>query len=214
MSNTLERSFFARDSDEVAPGLLGTILNVGSLTGRIVETEAYGGAEDSASHAWRGETLRNSTMFGPPGHLYVYFTYGMHFCANVVTGSQGDPQAVLIRAIEPLNGWKVLRERRPKAHTDFDLTNGPGKLCAAFGINREHNGRDLTEKQSDITLSSDPSPSGIPSHPDSIRTGPRIGISRAVDLPWRFWLDGNLFVSKHNYSAKQQRHDKVSPRKK
>jgi DNA-3-methyladenine glycosylase len=185
------RSFFAQDSQVVAPLLLGAILEVGELSGRIVETEAYGGSDDAASHAFRGETPRNSVMFGPPGHLYVYFTYGMHYCANVVTGAAGDGQAVLIRAIEPLSGLETMRARRVKANKDRDLTNGPAKLCVAFGINAEHNGCDLMDRTSSIVLGRSRKPLGDA----EISTGPRIGITKEVERPWRFWLTGNSYVS-------------------
>jgi DNA-3-methyladenine glycosylase len=174
------RAFFARPSEVVAPELLGLVLQVGDLSGRITEVEAYGGADDAASHAFRGLTARNEVMFGPAGHLYVYFTYGMHHCANVVTGrSTGDGQAVLLRAVTPLRGLDEMRARRPKARTDKQLADGPGKLCAAFGLDRVSNGVDLCR-----------GPIGIWSDgfaPAVVMVTPRIGISKEVDRPWR-WL--------------------------
>jgi DNA-3-methyladenine glycosylase len=184
------RSFFAQSSDVVAPALLGAVLRRGTLSGRIVETEAYGGSDDAASHAYRGQTPRNTVMFGAPGHLYVYFTYGMHFCANVVTGRVGDGQAVLIRALEPLTGLPEMQQRRPKAKTTRALTNGPAKLCAAFGLDRSSDGIDLLNGSGDLVIDKPVVPNDI-----VIETGPRIGISKEIDRPWRFWISGNPFVS-------------------
>jgi DNA-3-methyladenine glycosylase len=173
------RAFFARHSSVVAPDLLGKVLVVGSCRGRITEVEAYGGSDDGASHAARGQTPRNTVMFGSAGVLYVYFTYGMHHCANIVTGPVGDAQAVLLRGVEPLEGLDQMRLRRPKARSDRDLANGPGKLCAAFDIDLRHNGLDLTKGP--INIFDD----GFA--PESVVTTPRVGISKAADVPWR-WL--------------------------
>jgi DNA-3-methyladenine glycosylase len=174
----LGRAFFARHSSVVAPDLLGKVLVVGSCRGRITEVEAYGGSEDAASHAARGQTPRNTVMFGSAGVLYVYFTYGMHHCANIVTGPVGDAQAVLLRGVEPLEGLDEMRTRRPKARRDRDLANGPGKLCGAFDIDLRHNGLDLTKGPISIfddgTISTDRV------------VGPRVGITKAVDTPWRW----------------------------
>jgi DNA-3-methyladenine glycosylase len=175
----LGQAFFARHSAVVAPDLLGKVLIFGSCRGRITEVEAYGGSDDAASHAARGQTPRNAVMFGPAGVLYVYFTYGMHHCANLVTGSVGDAQAVLLRGVEPLEGLDEMRTRRPKARTDHDLANGPGKLCAAFDIDLRHNSLDLTK--AGIGIFDD----GFV--PAGVVVTPRIGISKAVDVPWR-WL--------------------------
>ena len=163
----------------VAPELLGKLLVVGSCRGRINEVEAYGGVDDAASHAASGQTPRNAVMFGPPGVLYVYFTYGMHHCANIVTGPVGDAQAVLLRGVEPLEGFDELRARRPKARRDQDLANGPGKLCSAFDIDLRHNALDLSK--ADIGIFDDGTP------PPTSLAIPRIGITKAIDLPWR-WL--------------------------
>jgi DNA-3-methyladenine glycosylase len=173
--------FFARPSCEVAPDLIGKIFRVGSLEGRITEVEAYGGFDDAASHAFRGPTPRNEVMFGRAGVLYVYFTYGMHHCANIVTGADGVGQAVLIRAVEPLVGLDDMRARRPKARNDRELTNGPGKLCAAFALNRSHNGRDVTERSSAIGLFTDGHEASM------VRATTRIGISKEIDRRWR-WI--------------------------
>ena len=158
------------------------MLVVGSCRGRITEVEAYGGTDDAASHAARGQTSRNTVMFGPAGVLYVYFTYGMHHCANVVTGPVGDAQAVLLRGVEPLEGLDEMRSRRPKARSDRDLANGPGKLCAAFDIDLRHSGLDLTK--ADIGIYDDGRA------PASIVVTPRVGISKAVDLRWRWITTG------------------------
>jgi DNA-3-methyladenine glycosylase len=146
----LPRSWYARDSREVAPALLNKVVIhldplAGELAVRIVEVEAYAGSEDRGSHGYRGRTPRTSSMFGPPGHLYVYFTYGMHWCANVVTGDDGTPNAVLLRAGAPLTGLDAMRERRPSARRDRDLCSGPARLTQALGLDRAHDGLDLVE---------------------------------------------------------------------
>lgn len=182
----LTRAFFARHSSVVAPDLLGKILVVGPCTGRITEVEAYGGSDDAASHAARGQTPRNAVMFGPAGVLYVYFTYGMHHCANIVTGPVGDAQAVLLRGVEPLEGLDEMRTRRPKARRVRDLANGPGKLCAAFDLDLRHNGLDLAKV--DAGVFDDGGASA------SIVVTPRVGISKAVDLPWRWLATGRAIV--------------------
>jgi DNA-3-methyladenine glycosylase len=174
----LGRAFFARHSSVVAPDLLGKILVVGPCRGRITEVEAYGGSDDAASHAARGQTPRNAVMFGPAGVLYVYFTYGMHHCANIVTGPVGDAQAVLLRGVEPLDGLEEMRVRRPRARRDRDLANGPGKLCAAFDIDLRHNGVDLTK--SVVGIFDDGTTA------TGAAGGPRVGITKAVDTPWRW----------------------------
>ncbi|MCU1346340.1 MAG: DNA-3-methyladenine glycosylase, partial [Acidimicrobiia bacterium] len=140
---SLSRRFYRRDARLVAVDLLNKVLEFDGRRGRIVEVEAYLGADDAASHAFRGETPRNSVMFGPPGHLYVYFTYGMHWCANVVTATEGVAQAVLLRALAPLDGIEAMRASRPRIQRERDLTNGPAKLCAALGIDGRLNGVDL-----------------------------------------------------------------------
>lgn len=170
--------WFARDAPEVAVDLLNKVLVVGDCRGRIVEVEAYT-ADDAASHSFRGPTPRNAVMFGPPGRLYVYFTYGMHWCANVVTGVAGDGQAVLLRSVVPLAGVETMRARRG-ARRDRELTDGPAKLAQAFGIDGARNGAVLG--RDGVAIVDD----GTPPPPDPIVT-PRIGISKAVDLPRR-WL--------------------------
>ncbi len=164
------------DAPDVAPLLLNKLLVHGPCVGRIVEVEAYR-EDDPASHSYRGRTRRTDVMFGPAGHLYVYFTYGMHYCANVVTGTEGYGAAVLLRALLPIAGLELMSERRGGRR---DLANGPAKLCQAFAIGPAHNGADLCTA-SDIGLYDDGTPP--PARPV---VGPRIGISKAVDLPWRW----------------------------
>ena len=177
---------------DVAPTLLGLTLQVGKRSGRIVEVEAYEGADDPASHAARGRTDRNAVMFGPAGRLYVYRIYGMHWCANVVCGPEGEPGAVLIRAIEPLTGESAMWRDRPKAKKSRDLGSGPGKLCAALAITGDHNAVNLLSARSPVRLG----PGGEEAQLGAIATGPRIGITKAVERPWRFAVSGNEHVSR------------------
>ena len=187
----LPRSFYRRDSREVAPDLLGKVLVRGGVAARIVEVEAYCGAEDPGSHAYRGMTKRTATMFGPAGRLYVYFTYGMHWCANAVCGDEGEAVAVLLRAAEPLSGLDEMRERRPTAHRDRDLLRGPARLCQAFGIDGAFNGADLPTAALGITIADDGTPP-----PDNPGVGTRIGLSAGADLPWRWCVPGDPHLSK------------------
>ncbi len=175
----LGREFFERGSVELAPLLLNKVLVAGPCAGRIVEVEAYR-SDDPASHSFAGRTARNAVMFGPAGHLYVYFTYGMHFCANIVAATQGDAQAVLLRAVQPLHGIELMRQRRG-GRPDAILANGPGKLCQAFGIDRRHDGVDLC---ADDLLGIVDDGVAPPTEP---RVTPRIGIRLATEQPWR-WL--------------------------
>jgi DNA-3-methyladenine glycosylase len=187
----VERDRLTGASDEIAPTLLGLVLVAGGCAGRIVEVEAYRGPLDPASHAYRGETPRNATMFGPAGHLYVYFTYGMHFCANVVTGPEGIGEAVLIRALAPTAGLAAMRRRRPAARRDVDLCSGLAKACQALGIDRRFDGVDLLDPSSPVQLVDDGSPP-----PPSAATSTRVGISVATDRPWRWWTPGDPNVSR------------------
>lgn len=189
----LPRSFFARPSPEVGPDLLGRILvrRAGDgrlLTARIVEAEAYQ-EDDPASHSFRGRTNRTEVMFGPPGHAYVYFTYGMHHCMNVVTGSTGEGSAVLLRAAEPLEGLEEMARRRgtndPRA-----LCSGPGRLCQALGIDRAENGLDLVRGRQLWLLE------GVPFTQSKISVGSRVGITSGTERPWRFSVKGDRFVSR------------------
>ena len=158
-----------------------------------MEVEAYvGDGSDPGSHAHRGQTARNAVMFGPPGHLYVYFTYGMHWCCNAVCDPDGTASAVLLRAVEPLAGVDEMRPLRPKATTDRDLTNGPAKLCQAFAITGVQNGVDLARPPvGGVTIVDDGTPP-----PERPVVATRIGLSAGGDLPWRWYVDGNAYVSK------------------
>ncbi|QKE01676.1 DNA-3-methyladenine glycosylase [Nocardioides marmotae] len=171
--------------DQVAPRLLGAVLRHGDVAVRLTEVEAYAGPADPGSHAYRGMTRRNATMFGPAAHLYCYFTYGMHVCCNVVTGGAGDPSAVLLRAGEVVAGIEVARERRPGS-TDRDLARGPARLCRALGIALDHDGTDLAVGP--ILLEP-----GEP--PATCSSGPRVGLRGAPERPWRFWVTGHPTVS-------------------
>jgi DNA-3-methyladenine glycosylase len=175
----------------VAPELLNKVLVAGPCRGRIIEVEAYAGGEDPASHAFRGPTRRNAVMFGPAGHLYVYFTYGMHWCANAVTGEDGVGQAVLLRALSPIAGLDLMRERRRRAARDRDLCRGPARLCEALGITGELGGTDLTRRTTAQPWVGD---DGVPP-PDAPGVSARIGLSRAVEQPWRWYVPGDPNVS-------------------
>ncbi len=183
----------------VAPWLLNKVLVRGERSGRIVEVEAYHGANDAASHAYRGLTPRTAVMFGPPGFLYVYFTYGMHWCANVVCGPEGEAAAVLIRALAPMGGLTAMRAARPPARLERDLCNGPAKLCQALGITGTDNGADL------LTPARGPGgPGEAPVHlvddgtppPRRPGRGTRIGIKEATEKRWRFWVPGDPSLSR------------------
>ena len=180
----LPRGVLSADAPEVAPRLLHTLLVAAGPTGevvagRIVEVEAYT-ADDPASHSFRGRTPRNAAMYERAGTLYVYFTYGMHHCANVVTGGVGDGQAVLLRAVVPVHGIEAMRVRR-RGRPDRELTDGPGKLCQAFALDRGHTGVDVCDPGSAVRLMTD----GTPPPADPL-VGPRVGISAATDRPWRW----------------------------
>ena len=188
------RDFFARNALDVAPELLGCLLTSrleqGTVTVRITEVEAYLGALDPASHTYRGRTARNAVMFGPPGHAYIYFIYGMHYAVNVVCLQEGIGEAVLVRAGEVVDGFELARARRASTRTDADLARGPGRLATALGLTRELDGADLCEPLGPLTLEQ-----GKPVDPALIRSGPRTGISRAADEPWRFYVHGDPTVS-------------------
>jgi len=184
----LSRQFYARDPLDVAPALLNKVLHYGTLSGRIVEVEAYQGTADPASHAFRGQTKRNATMFGEPGYLYTYFTYGMHWCANVVCAEPGVAAAVLIRALAPLTGLETMRQRRAVSRRDTDLCSGPAKLCQAFGLGSEHDGTDLIAGPVQILDDSMPAPA------EPVQST-RIGLSKGVELPWRFYVGDDPNVS-------------------
>ncbi|HVD59684.1 MAG TPA: DNA-3-methyladenine glycosylase [Gemmatimonadaceae bacterium] len=193
MGRILRRDFYNRETEIVARELLGTILECrtedGIASGMIVETEAYIGEHDLACHAAVGRTKRTEPLYGPPGNAYVYFIYGMHWCINAVTRAEGLPSAVLIRALEPVDGLSLMRLRRPKARSDRDLTNGPGKLCAALGIDRRMNALPL-QKYPVVIRAGD----AVPDR-DVVIT-PRIGITQAADWPLRYFVRGNSYVSR------------------
>jgi DNA-3-methyladenine glycosylase len=189
----LPRSFYDRETEIVSRELLGAILECesddGLAGGRIVETEAYLGEHDAACHAAVGETRRTSPLYGHPGIAYVYFIYGTHWCFNAVTRAAGLPSAVLVRALEPIEGLPLMRLRRSAARADRDLTNGPGKLCQALGIDGRHNGLPLTRSPLVIRR-------GIEIPDEQVVVTPRIGITRAADWPLRWYVRGNPYVSK------------------
>ena len=174
----------------MAPDLLNKILVCRGLSGRIVEVEAYAGSEDPGSHAYRGKTKRNATMFGPAGHLYVYFTYGMHWCANAVCGPESEGMAVLIRALSPLEGIEAMQERRSRARLRRDLCSGPAKLCQALAIVGDDDGADLVDGCGELRIVDDGTPS--PKRPGQ---GPRIGLSKGMEHPWRWFVEGDENLS-------------------
>lgn len=176
---------FASPAHEVAHQLIGWVFTVNGVGGRIVETEAYD-REDPASHSFSGLTRRNATMFGPPGHLYVYRSYGIHWCLNIVCCDTGHGAGVLIRALEPLEGIDIMRERRG-LDTLRLLCAGPGRVCQALGITGEHDG---------LVLESPGLELAAPTAPFETISGPRIGITKARDVPWRFGLKGSTFLSR------------------
>jgi len=184
----LERTFYRRPAPQVARDLLGKILELDGASGRIVETEAYLGEDDGAAHSARGVTPRTRVIFGPPGHAYVYFIYGMYDCLNIVCEPEGMAGCVLIRALEPLSGIDQMRTRRPAAKRDQDLASGPGKLTRALGIKITHNGADVTKGP--ITIHR-------PERAEKfeIATSTRIGITKSADLPLRFFIKDNPCVS-------------------
>jgi len=221
----IPRKFFARPSVEVAPDLLGRVLEHETADGlvavELTEVEAYAGRSDPASHAYRGKTARNAVMFGPPGHAYVYFTYGMHFCVNVVClGEEGSASAVLLRAGRVIAGEELACARRTRGTTAIaprDLARGPARLCQALGIDRSQNGADMVSAGSPLRMLSgagNPARSALlapgdetlihPATPRRIVTGPRVGVSSAAEIPWRFWYDGDPTVSVYRAHVPRQ----------
>ncbi len=197
---------------EVAPRLLGATLRheapgaTGPVAVRITEVEAYAGPDDPGSHAYRGRTERTSVMFGPPGRLYVYFTYGMHHCCNVVVAEEGVASAVLLRAGEVVEGLEVARARRTSAGgrtpPDRDLARGPARLCQALGIDRTHDGADLDRPAGERGVGGGPTLVPGPAvAPDEVSTGPRVGLRGAPERPWRFWVTGEPTVSTYRPAA-------------
>ena len=184
----LPREFYERPTVEVARDLLGKVVVHARAAGIIVETEAYLGGDDLASHSARGITDRTRVIFGPPGHAYVYFIYGMYECLNIVAEPEGKPGCVLIRALEPLAGLSLMQQRRPAAKSLESLASGPGKLTLALGITRAHNGADLTRGALVVRAAAEP-------RRVEIEVTPRIGIRQCADWPLRFLIKGNRFVS-------------------
>ena len=181
----LTREFFARSVHEVAPELIGATLLVDGVGGTIVEVEAYD-QDDPASHGYRGMTARTASMFGPPGHAYVYRSYGVHWCLNLVCAAAGRAEAALVRALEPTRGLESMRKRR-SVEAERALCSGPGKLCQALGITRADDGLPLDEPPFELLVrKADP----------VLAVGPRIGITRAVEQPWRYGLAGSPFLSR------------------
>lgn len=199
----LPRDFFARDPLEVAPELLGRHLSFGGVTVRLTEVEAYAGGLDPGSHAFRGPTPRTAPMFGPAGFTYVYFTYGNHWCVNLVVGHEGTAAAVLLRGAQVLGGEELVRARRGPVR-ERDLTRGPGRLGQALALSKEHSGRDFCRpslgEPIDLVVSE-----GTPADPALVRAGPRVGVSGpggdAAAYPWRFWVEGEPSVSTYRPGA-------------
>jgi DNA-3-methyladenine glycosylase len=225
----LPRDFFARPALEVAPALLGSVIEHetpdGLVAAVLTEIEAYEGSLDPASHAYRGRTPRNAVMFGPPGHAYVYFTYGMHFCANIVCLREGTASAVLLRAGRIVEGAALATRRRTAAApgragagetarrparglAGRDLARGPARLCQALAIGRSLDGADMCDPGSPLRVRG----GALPAGPERISTGPRVGVSSAARRPWRFWLTGDPTVSPYRAHAPRVRPEVVSPR--
>jgi DNA-3-methyladenine glycosylase len=181
----LGRDFFARSVHEVAPDLIGVTLRVDGVGGPVVEAEAYD-QEDPASHGFRGRTARNASMFGPPGHAYVYRSYGIHWCLNLVCETEGTAAAVLLRALEPAYGLERMQDRRGTTNPRL-LCAGPGRLCEALGITGEHDGLALDEPPFELRR---------PTEPLEVAVAPRIGITQAAELPWRYVLAGSRYLSR------------------
>jgi DNA-3-methyladenine glycosylase len=193
VAKPLPREFYSRETEIVARELLGAVLECktrdGIASGRIVETEAYLGEHDLACHAAAGRTERTAPLYGPPGIAYVYFIYGMYWCFNAVTRAEHSPSAVLVRALEPVEGMDLMRRRRPRAGRPHDLTNGPGKLCLALGITGTHTGHRLDEPPLVIRQ-------GEPIPDREVTVSPRIGITQSADWPLRWFVSDNPFVSR------------------
>jgi DNA-3-methyladenine glycosylase len=200
----MDREELAVDVLDAAYALLGAVVvaetPAGEVAVRLVEVEAYRGADDPASHSYRGRTKRNAVMFGPAGHLYVYFIYGLHYCANVVCLADGVPGAVLLRAGEVLGGHDLARSRRPGVRRELELASGPARLTAVLGIGRQHYGVDLTDPHSPVRLLP-----GTRVPRTQVSSGPRVGITAAQDLPWRFWVTGSPAVSQYRRGGRAVR---------
>lgn len=203
-SRRLGRAFFARSALDVAPDLVGVMLVPvdGEVVVRVVETEAYTG-DDPACHAYRGRTARNAPLFGPPGHAYVYRSYGIHWCLNVATGADGLAEGVLLRAAEPVAGLEVIRARRGDRVAERDLLRGPGRLTQALAIDGSLSGADLCAADARLQLYAD---GAAP----EIAAGPRVGVSQAADRPWRFAAAGSRWVSPYSRNPRAPRSEAAS----
>ena len=208
----MPREFFARLSVPVAPDLLGCVLEhqteAGLVAVELTEVEAYAGASDPASHAYRGKTARNAVMFGPPGHAYVYFTYGMHFCVNLVCLGNGSASAVLLRAGRIIEGEELARSRRTRGTTIIpfrDLARGPARLCQALDIDRSLDGADVCVPDSPLRMRWPDASTTARSVDRKILSGPRVGISAAAEVPWRFWVEGEPTVSAYRPAVPRHR---------
>lgn len=203
---TFDPAFLSRSAVDVAPHLLGGILTHNGVSVRLTEVEAYAGeGVDPGSHSYRGRTRRNGSLYGPPGHLYAYFTYGMHTCANIVCAPEGTPSGLLVRAGEIVDGVELARARRLTSRTDDDLARGPARLTVALGIELSEDGSDLNAPPFDLIL---------PSSPAEYLTGPRTGISGPGgedEFPWRFWIPGERSVSPYKRSSKPSRSKQIKP---
>jgi DNA-3-methyladenine glycosylase len=217
----LSREFFDRPALTVAPELLGCVLLAQSPDGvvavALTEVEAYAGEADPASHAFRGQTPRTAVMFGEPGHAYVYFTYGMHFCVNLVCQPAGTAAAVLLRAGRVIEGTNLAAVRRggTVGRKDNDLARGPARLCQALGIDRGLNGIDVCDPASPLRLlaPADPADPADPGGPSvgQVERGPRVGVSRAADVAWRFWISADPTVSAYRRHVPRSRKSAVTP---
>ena len=208
----MPREFFARPSVPVAPDLLGCVLEhqteAGLVAVELTEVEAYAGASDPASHAYRGKTARNAVMFGPPGHAYVYFTYGMHFCVNLVCLGNGSASAVLLRAGRVIEGEELARARRTRGTTKIpfrDLARGPARLCQALDIDRSLDGADVCVPDSPLRMRWPEAGTTARSAERKVASGPRVGISVAAEVPWRFWVEGEPTVSAYRPAVPRRR---------
>ena len=213
----IPRDFFARHSVQVAPELLGCVIEhqtaAGLVAVELTEVEAYAGASDPASHAYRGKTARNAVMFGPPGHAYVYFTYGMHFCVNLVCLGNGSASAVLLRAGRVIEGEELARARRTRGATAVpfrDLARGPARLCQALDIDRSQDGADVVATDSPLRMCWPDARTTVRSAEKKVASGPRVGVSAAAEVPWRFWIEGEPTVSVYR-SAVPRRRKLVTP---
>jgi DNA-3-methyladenine glycosylase len=208
----LTREFFDRPGVEVAPEVLGLVLwhdsPAGLVAGVLTEVEAYAGQADPASHAYRGQSQRNAVMFGPPGHAYVYFTYGMHFCVNLVCEQPGQASAVLLRASRIVAGAELAAQRRqPRTRSaslaERDRARGPARLCQALAIDRSLDGADVCGTGMPLGIGAPPG--WAPAPASAISTGPRVGVSQAAEVPWRFWLRSESSVSPYRPAVPRRR---------